>query len=138
RGGSLVHTVADLPLQEEVPIAFDGVPTGARSVQWRGDAPAAPVWVEARDDGDPDVEAEVRDEVLTLAAPVDADPATLAELGLRYAGIRWGDDDVALVNARWWNDRTIRTWRFAPGAPGEGAADEPHLVWDRSSEDRYG
>jgi len=138
RAGKLVHTVADLPLQEEVPIAFDGVPTGPRSVQWRADAPAALVWVEARDEGDPDVEADVRDEVLTLAAPFDGEPATLAELGLRYSGIQWGDDGLALVNARWWNDRTIRTWAFAPGAPGAGAAGEAELLWDRSWEDRYG
>lgn len=138
RDGNVVHTVADLPLQEEVPIAFDGVPTGPRSVQWRADAPAALAWVEARDEGDPAVEAEVRDEVLTLAAPFDGEPASLAELGLRYAGLQWGNDELALVNARWWDDRTIRTWAFAPGTPGEGATDEPKLLWDRSWEDRYG
>ncbi|MFW6040179.1 MAG: S9 family peptidase, partial [Gemmatimonadota bacterium] len=138
RDGNVVHTVADLPLQEEVPVAFDGVPTGPRSVQWRADAPAALVWVEARDEGDPAVEAEVRDEVLTLAAPFDAEPATLAELGLRYAGIQWGDGDLALASERWWNDRTIRTWRFTPGDPGAGAAGDPELLWDRSWEDRYG
>ncbi|MFW6085298.1 MAG: TolB family protein, partial [Gemmatimonadota bacterium] len=138
RDGDVVHTVADLPLQEEVPIAFDGVPTGVRSIQWRADAPAELVWVEARDGGDPDVEAEVRDEVMTLAAPFGGEPASLAKLGLRYAGIQWGDDDLALVNARWWNDRTIRTWAFMPGAAGEGATGEPELLWDRSWEDRYG
>jgi dipeptidyl aminopeptidase/acylaminoacyl peptidase len=138
RDGNVVHMVADLPLQEEVPIAFDGVATGVRSVQWRADAPAALAWVEARDGGDPDVEAEIRDEVLTLAAPFEAEPATLAELGLRYAGLRWGTDEIALVDARWWNDRTIHTWRLAPGTPGEGADGDPQLLWDRSWEDRYG
>lgn len=138
RAGELVHTVADLPLQEEVPIAFDGVPTGPRSVQWRADAPAALVWVEARDGGDPAAEAEVRDEVLTLAAPFDGAPASLARLKLRYSGIEWGDDALALVSARRWNDRTIRTWAVAPGAAGRAATGEPRLLWDRSWEDRYG
>ena len=40
RGGEVVRQLADLPLQEEVPIAFGSVPTGPRSFGWRSDAPA--------------------------------------------------------------------------------------------------
>lgn len=138
RDGNVVYEVADLPLQEEVPIAFDGTATGPRSVQWRSDAPAELAWVEARDEGDPDVEIEVRDELLALAAPFDGEPVSLARLGLRYAGTAWGHDGLALVYARWWNDRRIRAWSLAPGPPGESPSGEPSLVWDRSTEDSYG
>jgi hypothetical protein len=43
--GKTVHTVANLPSHEGVPI--EGVLTGPRSVRWRPTAPATLVWVEA-------------------------------------------------------------------------------------------
>jgi hypothetical protein len=48
-GGNPVHRVADLPLQEEVPVAFGSVPTGPRSVSWRADKPHTLFWAEALD-----------------------------------------------------------------------------------------
>lgn len=131
--GNVVHTLADLPLQEEVPIGFDAVPEGPRSVGWRADAPATLHWVEATDGGNPDREAEVRDRLFQLAAPFEGEPEGMADLSLRYAGVDWGSEELALVHARWWDDRTIRTWRIRPGSPGAG----PELLFDRSWEDRY-
>ncbi len=133
-GGKLVRTVADLPLREEVPIGFGAVPTGPRSFEWRADAGATLVWVEARDGGDPRAEAPVRDEVLTLAAPFAGDPRPLAALALRYGGTEWGTDDLALVGEYWWKTRQSRTWRVRPGAP----ETDPELLFDRNLEDRYG
>src|SRR5690606_12099940 len=40
RTGASVHTVARLPLVEGLPTGNDAVPTGARHVHWRADAPA--------------------------------------------------------------------------------------------------
>ncbi len=51
--------VADLPMAENVPI--EGVPTGARMVQWKPLEPATLVWAEALDGGDPRREVEHRD-----------------------------------------------------------------------------
>src|SRR5205814_1263571 len=51
RSGTVVHTIAKLPLEDKVPI--EGVPTGPRNVHWRPTAPGTLVWVEALDDGDP-------------------------------------------------------------------------------------
>ncbi len=132
--GNPVHLVADLPLQEEVPTAFGSVPTGRRSIGWRGDAPATLVWTEAQDGGDARREADVRDQVYTLAAPFEGDPVPLITLGLRYSYIQWGTDDLAFVYEYWWKTRKTRTWVVRPGSPGV----EPELLWDRSSEDRYG
>ena len=50
--GRVVRTVADLPLRDDVPTAFDAVAPGPRSVGWRADAPATLTWVEALDGGD--------------------------------------------------------------------------------------
>lgn len=133
RSGAVVATIADTPLAEDVPIGFGAVETGPRSIDWRADVPATLYWAEAQDGGDPDLEAEVRDRVYLLEAPFDAEPSPLADLGLRYAGVMWGDDDLALINAYWFSTRQIRTWVVEPGTPGG----EPTLLFERSMEDRY-
>jgi dipeptidyl aminopeptidase/acylaminoacyl peptidase len=131
--GNPVHLVADLPLMEEVPVAFGSVPTGPRSVGWRADAAATLVWVEAQDGGDAGAPADERDRVFTQPAPFDGEPTPLVTLSLRYAGVRWGSDDLALVAESWWRTRQVRTWRLRPGADRA----EPQLLMDRSYEDRY-
>ena len=133
RSGRFVHRLASLPLVEGLPTGNDAVPTGPRMVSWRADAPATLVWAEAQDGGDPNREAPVRDAVLTLAAPFDAAPATLAQLGSRYAGIAWGNGQVALLNERWFKTRWARRWQIAPDNPQLA----PKLLSDRSSQDRY-
>lgn len=128
-----IHLVADLPLQDEVPMAFGSVPTGPRSVQWRGDAAAELVWTEALDGGDGGAEAEWRDQVHTLAAPFDEEPEPLIKLAQRYGGMMFGHDDLALVVSWWWATRNLRVWHVAPGDRGQ----EPRLVQERSFQDRY-
>jgi dipeptidyl aminopeptidase/acylaminoacyl peptidase len=132
--GHAVRTIADLPLQEEIPITFASVGTGPREIGWRGDAPATVSWVEALDGGDAGREAAQRDRVLTLAAPFQGEPATLATLAFRFDGLAWGNDDLALVSETWWKTRRARTWLLHPGA---GEKSPPELLSDRSSEDRY-
>jgi len=133
REGELVRQIADLPMQDEVPIAFGSVPTGPRSVGWRDDAPATVVWTEALDGGDARREAAERDRVFALEAPFRGEPIALATLGLRFGGIEWGSDELALVHEWWWKTRKQRTWILAPARPGV----EPTLLFDRSWEDRY-
>ncbi|NNF58845.1 MAG: S9 family peptidase, partial [Rhodothermaceae bacterium] len=133
RDGNTVATIAELPLAEEVPTAFGSVPTGVRSVQWRADKPAMLAWVEALDGGDARAEADYRDQVYLLDAPFEAAPTPLVKLRLRYAGMTWGDDDLALANESWWSTRKRRVYRIDPGRPGA----DPEVVFDLSSEDRY-
>ncbi len=131
--GRVVRQVADLPLAEEVPVAFGAVPVGPRSFGWRADAVATLHWTEAQDDGDPRKEAEVRDRAYILTAPFDGEPVELVSLGLRYSGIMWGSERLALVSESWWKNRKTRTWKIDPTKPGS----EPTLLIDRSFEDRY-
>ncbi len=119
--GKAVRTVADLPLQEEIPISFDSVATGPRAVSWREDAPSTLFWVEALDGGDAGREAAERDRALLLPAPFQGEPATLANLGFRFYGITWGNDNLALLSEGWFKTRKTRTWIVQPGgktAPG--------------------
>lgn len=126
--------IAEIPLAEEIPVTFGSVRTGPRSHEWRADAPATLCWAEARDGGDAKAEAKIRDEVLCMDAPFTGKPRTLAKLALRFGGVTWGSDSLALVNEWWWSDRHTRTWIVAPGDP----AKAPEVLWDRSFEDRYG
>jgi len=133
RTGKSVEVIADLPLQEGIPIAFGSVATGPRGVTWRDDVPATAVWAEALDGGDAGAEAAERDALYTLAAPFDGEPRRLATLALRHGGTTWGNEDLALVSEWWWKTRKTRTWLVRPGHP-EAA---PELLFDHSFEDRY-
>jgi len=117
-----------------VPIAFGSVSVGPRSVEWRDDAPAELVWVEALDGGDGAAEVEWRDRVFTLEAPFRGQPEELITLGNRYGGVVWGDDDLAFVGSWWWATRNTKSWLVAPG----DRKRTPRLVEDRSYQDRYG
>lgn len=113
--GKVAVTVADIPLQDKIPIAFDGVGEGPRGIGWRADAPATLYWAEAQDGGDPNVEAEIRDTVYTLPSPFTASPRRLASLPWRYQGIVWGTDSIALLTERRYKTRSARSYLIAPG-----------------------
>ncbi len=134
RDGEPRHRLADLPLADNLPIAFDAVIEGPRSPIWRGDADATLIWVEAADGGNPANEADERDHVLQLRAPFTAEPRRVMSSPYR---VRWmipGDGDHAIVWQRWWADRTERVSLVAPDQ-----ADQPGAVlWERRYEDRYG
>lgn len=131
RAGALVHTAADLPLAEGLPL--EGVRTGPRRLQWRPTEPATLAWVEALDGGDPKQKAEFRDRVLTQAAPFKAEPTELARLKARLMGLEWGErGDLAVVREYERERRWVRTWLLDPAKPGSA-----RLAFDLSSNDRY-
>jgi len=130
--GAVVKTIADLPLADNVPTNFDAVPTGPRSHGWRTDAPATISYAEAQDGGDPKVKTAVRDKVFLLAAPFTS-PQELAALPLRYAGLTWGTDHLALVDGYRWADRHETTWQLDPAQPGQPLK----VLFDGSSQDKY-
>jgi len=130
--GRLVHRVADLPLKDNIPTSRDASAVGPRSVQWRADADASLVWVEAQDGGDPRNEAQVRDRVFMLQAPFNDRVTVLADLAERYAGIQWGRDDLAVIQTRWFNTRRETRSLLNPSAPGA-----LKLLSDRNYQDRY-
>ena len=131
--GRVVKRVTDRPLIEEMSIARDATVPGPRDAGWRQDVPATLVWTEALDNGDPAGNAERRDRLLALAAPFDGEPRTLFEAGYRIYDVVWASDRLALVSEDWWKTRRERMSAITPGA-----ATGPRLLFDRSSEDRYG
>ncbi|WP_046244169.1 S9 family peptidase [Hymenobacter terrenus] len=131
--GAPVKTVANLPLADNVPTNFDAVPTGPRSHAWRADVPATIYYVEAQDGGDPKVKADTRDKIYTLPAPFSGPAQELAALPLRYAGLTWGNEKLALVDGYRWADRHLSTWQLNPSAPTAPLT----ALYDGSSEDTY-
>jgi dipeptidyl aminopeptidase/acylaminoacyl peptidase len=131
--GNVVKTLAELPLMDEVGTSFDAVPKGIRDLQWRSDAPATLVWVEALDEGDPAKPVERRDRVYMHDAPFSGEPTALLDVATRATTFRWVRPDLALIYEEWWRTRRTKTWAVDPSNPGSA----PRLVFDRSSEDRY-
>jgi len=135
-----VKVLNERPLIDNLPISRDAVEPGPRDYQWRSDAPATLVWVEAANKGLPDPKAAVADYVKALPAPFDGQPSTLLEAPLRIArgfgagarGITWGNDHLALVSLARFSDRKSMILAFDPSAPGKTT-----VLYQGSSQDRY-
>ena len=96
--GNIVELIAEQPLADSLPV--QGVVTGRRSIQWHPTAPATLIWAEAQDGGDPRVETDVRDRLMTLSAPFSGDATPLVDLEDRYSGFTGlqGTDDLIVYD----------------------------------------
>jgi dipeptidyl aminopeptidase/acylaminoacyl peptidase len=131
RDGGKVAPLHELPLRDATPLG--GVPVGPRSIGWQSSAAAQLVWVEALDGGDPEVEAERRDQVCLLPAPFRGEKTVLGALEHRYAGIEWTSEPAQAFVREYDRDRRwTRTWLWDLGG-----ASEPRLLFDRSVRDQY-
>ena len=131
--GSLVKTILDVPLIEDLPKGFMSVRTGPRNFRWRSDKPATLYWSEALDGGDANVEAEYRDEVFQQAAPFSGAKKSLIKVHNRFYDMEWGNADMAIANDYWWNDRNTKAYVFSPS----DASQTPVVIDDRNYQDRY-
>lgn len=141
--GESVLTVADLPLADNIPIAFGSVRSGRRWVNWREDRPATLYWVEALDGGDARRDVPLRDSLYTVDLPTNADAATLADAlsnptliwqsEFRLNELMWGNETRAIAHEFWPDTRQLRAWAINPSDPSES----PVLLSDRNSQDAY-
>jgi len=128
-----VETVLTVPLIEDLPKGFMATRKGRRSMGWRADKPCALVFTESLDGGDPANEVEFRDEIFLLEAPFNGEPVSLLKTRNRFSYVQWGDDEIAVVHDRWWNNRNTKTYVFNPS----DAAQAPVILFDRNYQDRY-
>lgn len=131
--GKLIKVFHEKPLVEDMPKGFMATTKGKRSINWRADKPATLVWAEALDGGDPAIEVPYRDEVFELSAPFAGTPKSLVKTINRFSGITWGNDNMALVEDRWWNTRNTKTYIFNPS----NANQKPEVIFDRNYQDNY-
>ncbi|HUP79076.1 MAG TPA: prolyl oligopeptidase family serine peptidase, partial [Pirellula sp.] len=131
--GQLLYQVADVPLEENIPI--EGVRVGPRSVNWRAGYPATLVWTEALDDGDPRKKVPFRDQIKSLDSPFTGTPRDLIRLEHRYGGL------ASFAKASWLmateTDRD-RRWIRSLLYDTDQLEQKPKIVVDRSMRDRYG
>ena len=134
RQGNVVATIAEVPLQDKVPI--EGVPTGPRAVRWIPTMPHALLWVEAQDGGNPKQKVPHRDAIFTQSIGGNRGPTPLMKLEHRFAGI----DFLAIGNRMLVRDfDRERKWsRTFLASSTALLGDDPRLLFERSSQDRYG
>ncbi|HRR07615.1 MAG TPA: prolyl oligopeptidase family serine peptidase [Rhodothermales bacterium] len=128
-----VYVVAELPLQDTVPIGFNATTVGVRGANWRPDLSATLFWVEALDGGDPKNKVPFRDQVYTLSAPFLGEKLPIAKTEQRFAGIMWGDHNLALISDTWTQTRSRRMFIMDPSKP----MSEFRKLLDLNTEDRY-
>ncbi|GMV22346.1 MAG: hypothetical protein AMXMBFR57_22950 [Acidimicrobiia bacterium] len=131
RRGTVVRTVADVPMGDVVPI--NGVHQGARSAQWHPIEPATLIWVEALDKGDIRNQVPHRDRLMSLAAPFTGTPAELVKTQWRYGGVSFTERGIAILAESDRASRVTRSWVFD-----KGWSSTPRKIWERGQEDRYG
>lgn len=133
QSGQKIATVNDVPLNEVQPKGFMATRLGKRNMGWRADKPATLYWVEALDQGDPEVEVDFRDAVYEMNAPFTGQQNLLIKTKQRYSGITWGDSNIAIAHDYWWNDRNTKSYIFNPS----NNAEQPKTIVDRNYQDRY-
>ena len=115
--GKIVKTLLEEPLIENQPRGYDVVLPGPRNYNWRADRAATIYWVEALDGGDYKKEMKYHDQVFTLDAPFSGAPAKFIATELRFSGITWGYDNLALISENLSKTRMRRVSTFNPSDP---------------------
>lgn len=131
--GKNINTVNEVPLNEIMPKGFSSVRKGKRGMNWRADKAATLFYVEALDEGDQAKKADFRDEIFLWEAPFTNIPASMLKTQQRFAGIVWGNDNLAIAYDDWYDTRNAKTYLFNPANPNE----TPKIIWDRNSQDIY-
>jgi dipeptidyl aminopeptidase/acylaminoacyl peptidase len=132
--GESVAAIADLPLQDKVPI--EGVPQGPRSIRWNPVLPSTLVWVEALDEGDPRKKVPHRDAVMSQSIGVGRGPDLLVKLEHRFAGLDFFPTDNRMLLRDYDRERKWIRTLLASTTPLFGG--EPRVLFERSAQDRYG
>jgi len=131
--GSLVTTLLEVPLIEDLPKGFMAVRMGMRSISWRADKPASLIYAEALDEGDPKNEVAFRDVIFQLDAPFNGQAKELLKTKNRYRYIQWGNENTAIAYDYWWNNRNTKTYIFDPS----DSSKQPEIISDRNRQDVY-
>ena len=129
-----LKTVASAPLGEAMPSIKSAVHPGAREAEWRPDAPATLVWIEAMDGGDLRRNARIRDILYSLEAPFLGPPKILARLRHRLADVIWHSGDLALLVLLNGQAREVAFHRLFPDL---GERKSPRRLITNKMGDRY-
>jgi dipeptidyl aminopeptidase/acylaminoacyl peptidase len=129
--GKTIKVLAELPSSETSPTGYDNVQNVPRGFNWRDDEPATITWCMPLDSGMIRKKMEHHDAVFALAAPFTGQPKELFKTQMRYRGITWGNESLALVNEGLSGKQTARTNRYNPST---GALE---MLYERNTTDAY-
>lgn len=125
--------LAKQPLADNIPQGYDSVRTGRRDFEWRADQGAEVIWAEAQDGGDMKADVPHHDYIYSLRAPFKREPQLFAKVERRYAGIEWGNNNLAMLTEWRFSDRMLRTYVIQP----RNADRNRVLFSERSYNDAY-
>jgi len=95
--GKRIKELADQPSAETAPAGYDNVQPLARGFEWRDDEPSTIVWCMPLDSGLIKKQVEYHDAVYAQKAPFTGEPELLFKTKMRYSGITWGTQSLAIV-----------------------------------------
>ena len=133
KNGNEIKILLESPLVEDLPKGSNATVKGMRSINWRNDKPATITYVEALDEGDPEKQAEFRDEVFMVNEPFNGKPISIVKTINRFAGITWGNDEVAIARDRWIKTRNTKTYLFNPSNSNVNS----EIIFDLNYNDNY-
>jgi dipeptidyl aminopeptidase/acylaminoacyl peptidase len=129
--GKTIKVLAELPSSETSPSGFDNVQNVPRGFDWRDDEAATITWCQPLDSGIMKKTMDYHDAVFALSAPFTGVPKELLKTRLRYRGIAWGNETLALVNEGSQAKQLTRVYRYNPAA---GTVEQ---LWERNTTDAY-
>ena len=131
--GRNVKTLLEKPLIENQPRGYDMVLPGPRGYNWRPDKPSTVYWVEALDEGNYSREMKYHDQLFTLSEPFGSEPVKFIATEMRFNGITWGDDKMAIVYEGLRRTRIRVVSSFNPADP----VNSKKKIYEFNSDDGY-
>jgi dipeptidyl aminopeptidase/acylaminoacyl peptidase len=129
--GKTIKVLAELPSAETSPSGFDNVQNVARGFDWRDDEPATITWCKALDSGLIKNKMEFHDAVYAISAPFTGEAKELLKTQMRYRGITWGTESIALITEGLTGKQLSRTNRYNP------STGQIEKLWERNTTDAY-
>lgn len=129
--GKLVKVLAELPSSELSPSGFDNIMNVPNRFDWRDDEAATITWSMPLDSGKYKNKMDYHDIVYMLKAPFTSTPIELCKTKYRYAGITWGNAEVAFVRE---NLQSKQVNKISKLNPSTGIME---ILFERSNNDAY-
>jgi dipeptidyl aminopeptidase/acylaminoacyl peptidase len=131
RSGKLVKNLVELPSTEVRPSGNDNVQNVPRGYDWRDDEAATVVWAQPLDSGLIKKEVPFHDAIYSLSAPFTTAPKEMFKTAMRFSGVSWGNELLALVREV---SRTKQTSKLSRLNPSTGALE---TLYELNTTDAY-
>lgn len=135
-GGNRLCKIADIPVVENIPI--EGVRVEPRMIHWMSSRPATVCYTAALDGGDPDTEAEFRDQVSLVEGPFEPGNCPpvkpLMKIRHRHYGMAYFAQPNLVITTEYDRDRRWLSHRIYDL---QQSTTEGRVIADRSIRDKY-